>query len=555
MLSAKVKYAILLALIIAAGIALSIKTVLGPGTFLDFWDDTLYIYFSHYIATYGFNNIAVASFATEYILVGVPAIIFKFFGVSLLTEGMFSMLCLTGTIISIFLIGKTLHNEFAGIISALTFILVPLVAAEGAASGDNMAVAFFATLAVLMLLLGAKKKQAIYYLLSGFIGLLGVLAGSPLNLLVFMFLVPYLLFLLFKNRSRVQLRHTLVFIAGMLTAVAVILLCGYILQSEPFTYFITNYIDMQYLTSPTPNFLEYISILFPFKPIYNASPGLLFWPFVGYFWNLFNPNVIGFFGYAMLASLAYLIIRKQYEVFLPFSWFGLILLYLSFGEDSFSGAYMLFDVRFTIILIPAMAVIIGLAISKFVETALPKKKPRRIRSQHVFYKAMLLIIILAYAFITANSFLLMNFIHEANYILTYQWAQVANALLSLPQNASIYVVSGLSDNPGMSANQSTGPEGFPNVSSYISNSNFLHLMAIEGYAGYSINANFSEVFSNCSTLKGDYIIGVNAIFYENELPLCSNMSVYFSPEPTISLANYEEYVSPLAQITLYKRNH
>ncbi len=555
--SNKTLYAIFLALIVVLGIALSMKTVLGSGTFIDFWDDSYYIYFSHYIANYGFNHIEFANFATEYILVGVPAILFRLFGISLLTEGMFSMFCLVGTIISIFLIGKLLHNELAGVLSALTFILVPLVAAEGAASGDNMAVAFFATLAVLLLLLGAKRRQPIYYALLGFVGIIGVLAGSALNIIIFVFLVPYLLYLLLKYRNRKQLACTLLFFAGILMAIALIMALGYTLQSHPLIYFTTNYHAAEQATSQTPTFLQYVSILFPFRSAGNGIRNWFFWPFILDFGNGANTNVMGFFGYAMLSSVLYLLARRKYNVLIPVSWFVLLLLYLSFGKDSLSGGYVLFVGLFSIILIPAIAVIIGLALSMLVEGAFPRRKLSKGRRQRAFYnKIVLFIAIAAYILIVANSLMLMNFIHISNYALTYQWQQVADVLLSLPHNASIYMSSGLSQDPGI-ANYTAGVfyGAFNNTAAYIRNSNFLNWMAIEAYGHYNVDANFSAVFSNCSNLKGDYIVEINASFYKNNLPTCSNLSIYFSPKPDISLSQYEEHTGgSQTQFTIYKRN-
>ncbi len=557
MLSTKALYAILLALIIVLGITLSIKTALGPNNFLDFWDDSYYIFFSHYIANYGFNKILLANFATEYILVGVPAIIYKLLGVSLLTEGIFSMLCLTGTVITIFMIGKLLHNELAGILSALTFVFVPLVAAEGSASGDNMAVAFFITLAVLLLLLGAKKKKSIYYLLSGFIGLTGVLAGSALNLLVFMFLIPYIIYLLLKERNVEQKLHTLAFFWGMLLAIALIITLGYILQSKPFIYFVTNYYVVKYPASNTPTLLKYIALLFPFPP-HSGVPSWFFWPLISGFSNGVDINVIGFFGYAMLASLAYLLAKKKYDsALLLSSWFGLMFMYLSFGKDSFSGGYMLFVERFTIILLPPMAIIIGLALSMIVEDAFKIGKRGRSKRHVALHKVLFLFAMVAYAIMVINSLMLMKFIHASNYILTYQWQQVANVLLTLPKNASIYFVSGLSAVPGIISNQSLATWGVSSIANFISSQNFLEWMAIEGYGGYKINANYSAVFSNCSDIKGDYFVVINTSYYKNNFYTCNNFSIYYSPVSNQSIVNYFESIglgpeSQNDQITIYK---
>ncbi len=547
-------YLLVLALIIALGIALSVKTALGPDAFLDFWDDYYYVFFSHYIANYGFSGIPLGDFATEYILVGVPAMVYKAFGVSILTEGVFSMLCLAGTVITIFMIGKLLHNGLAGIFSALTFVFEPLVAAEGAASGDNMAVVFFITLAILLLLLGAKRKKTMYYFLSGFIGLIGVLAGSPLNLLVFLFLIPYVIYLQLKERNTKQKLHTFAFFAGILLAIALIIVFGFVLQSNPFIYFATNYLP-GYLSLSTPPVLQYISILFPFRPF---SGNWFFWPLIYNFTGEININVIGFFGYAMLASLAYLVAKKKYgSVSLLSAWFGLLFLYLSFGKDSFSAGYILFVERFTIILLPPIALAIGLALSMIAEDAFKKGKHGRPKRRNILHKSLFVFALTAYAIMVINSLMLMKFISAGNYILTYQYQQVANVLRSLPENASIYIISGLSATPGQKT-EGMNIYGTPTVTSYILDLNFLNWMTLEDYSGYRINANYSAVFSNCSAVMGDYFVVVNTTYYKNNFYMCKNFSIYYSPSPNRSVLKYLKAmeggldIQNQNQITIYK---
>lgn len=550
MTSIKVQYLALLALITAVGIVLSMVTVLGPNNFIDFWDDSYYVFYSHYIANYGFHNIPFGNFATEYILVGVPAILYKLFGVSLLTEGLLSMFYLVGTVGSVFLISKILHNDLAGILSALTFIFVPLVSMEGAASGDSMAVAFFSAFAVLLLLIGAERRQAIFYAMSGFIGLLGLLAGSALNLLVFLFIIPYLLYLLLKRKDAKQFAYTSIFFAGVVLAIALILLLGYVLQSNPTAYFKTNYSG--YPNSTTPAFIEYIYLLFPLHSV-SAGISKSALPFISSVGYSTGPNVIGFFGYATLISGIYLAVRRHYKALIPVAWFGLIFLYLSFGIDTWSGSWILYVARFSIILIPAMAVIIGIAFSMLIESAMAKRRTRKFPIRRTLSRVALLVVAVAYAILVINALFVTHYVHQANYIMTYQWSQIAKALSTLPQNASIYLASGLSGNPGYNSLKSMYNIEFPSTTAYLQDYNFLEWMAIEAYVGYNANVTYTTIFSNCSDINGDYIIGVNTSFYENNLPSCSNLTVYFSPALNPQLRNYAKLVSSDTQITLYKR--
>ena len=556
--SSRFIYLIILALIIIAGIVISINTVVGPNYFIDFWDDYYYVFFSNYISQYGFQNILLASFDTEYILVGIPSIIYKLFGVSSITEGAYSMLCLAGTLITVFFIGKLLHNELAGLMSSLTLIFIPLVSAEGATSGDNIAVAFFVSLSVLLFLIGVKSDKAKYYACSGFIGFIGILGSSPLELFVFIFLVPYLIYLLVKKSSKRQNLNTFAFFIGILIAALLALFLGYILQSNPLMYFITNYHNVNYPTSNTPSFYNYISMLFPFEFIWGI-PNLLFSPIVLTPPNLVNINLIGFFGYAMLLSVLYLLLKKRYkDSLIPLLWFVLIFVYLSFGTDSLSGGFMGFAERFAIILMPALSLVIGIALSIVIEEAFRPKKHKAYKRKNILNKAILIIAIFGYAFIIINAFLLDEFVHAGNYAATYQFQQIANNLLHLPKNSSIYIVSGLSSIPGVESNSAIEMYGLPNVSDFLLNQDFLYWIAVESYASYKININYSSVFSTCNSLKGDYIVAINNSFYKNEVGMCKNVSLYYSPIPNASIINYVEsmghsyFIFPKDEVVIYK---
>ncbi len=525
----KYPYLVLLVLVSALGIAVSAATVLGPGPFLDFWDDFYYVYFSHYIAVQGFQNIVRANFVTEYLLSGIPAIFFRLFGVSLLSEGLFSMFCLVGVIACIFLIAKLLHNELSGIISALSFIFIPLVAAEGAASGDNMAVAFFSTLAVLLLLLGVKEKKRSYYALSGFVGVIGALAGSALNVTIFLFLIPCLLYLLFRDRGREQRLRTVFFFSGILLAVLAAMALGYVLQSDPLIFFATNFGPGSYPVSQSPAFARAVSVLFPQQPAYGSN-AQFFWPYeLGS--GVIYPNVIGFFGYAMAASAIYLLIRKKYKVLVPLAWFGVLFLYLAFGKDSLSlGGYIIFVPRFLIILMPPLSITIGLGLSVLAESLLLNVRRRRASWRSAVSGILMPALTIAYVLLIANSVLLMRFLNYANYVLTYQTSQTASELASLPKNVSIYITTGMSGVPGPSGFPTPNPYGIDNVTEYIRDTSFLYWFSVEDYAGYAIPINYSVIFTNCSAIKGDYVIGVNTTVYENGLPLCSNLEPVFSPQ-------------------------
>ncbi len=556
MRSEKATYYLLLLAIVVLGIWICINTILGPNAVLSGSDDFFNLLHANIVVHHGFNTayLAPSTFSTSYIFDGAPALFMALFGGNLITESMLDIICLVGTIIVVFYTAKLLQDNIAGIFAALTFVFIPIVAAEGATAGNCMPVAFFASLAVLMLLLGVKMKRTSYYTLSGFFGFLGALAGSVETFVVFAFLIPALAFLLFKSKEERQRGRTLWFFAGIALAIFLIMVLGYVLQSNPLMYFIYNLGNGSYPPVAQPNANIMIGQIFPDRATYILdSLQFSLTKISDAADNYATIYLFGLFGYVMLAGTAYLLLRKRYAVLLPLVWFAALFLYLAYGKSNlmFTG-YIKFYPRFMTVLAPPIAVAIGMAMGEFVRVQTRKKNGKDRKKFFVYSTILLLIVFCAYFFVVINSLSIMNILHKYNYIETFQVSQTASVLSNVSKSIPIYVVSGLNKTPGNVGLEINNSFGSLTAKDFISTLNQEYGIGIDAYAGFDENINYSAVFDNCSALRYGYIVWVYSTSYTNKLQTCGNLTAIFVPSLNESQLGLGK-IGYLQNVTVYKR--
>ncbi len=550
---------LVLLLIIAFGVAISIRTTLGPNMLLGNSDDFYTLADANIIAHHGFSQdyLGLAPFSVSYLFEGVPAFFMAVFGSGLISESMLGIISLIGTMVAIFLIGKNLKDERAGLIAALAFVLVPLIAAQGATPGNGIPNAFMTTLAVLFLLLGIKKKEYTYYAASGFVGFVGAIVGSVEVLIVLVFLVPVLMYLLLKDRGREQIIRTASFFAGILLGILFVAVLSYVLQSNPSLYFIHTFGLGTYLISKQPEIGIILPQLLPTNStyLYNALTfsGNTFNVVSGAIPTFYEGELFSLWGYALIAGSLYLLVKRRRYAAFAFSWFMMIFLFLSFGKDDLSlMGYMAYNTKFLPIMVPPMAVMVGLALSDFIDAKILQKAKSGKSKSPLLWGIPVLLVSLACLMIIANSFNMMGYLHEVNNVELYTTTQMANFLSGLPKSASVYVVSGLENNGGnVGASGSSGGID-PGTIRMI---NYLAWTSIEPYGRFDLNLNYSSVFEDCEDLNGNYFLSFGYATTEKELEKCNNLADVFTPEFNSSLVATatESNLSLVSGMILYKK--
>lgn len=141
------------------------------------------------------------------------AIMFKFFGVSSYNARFFSALFGVGTIILVYLLGKTLFDKWVGFFSASVLITTQYFTKFARHAMFDVTLTFFSTLAILSFILGLKERK--YFLLMGLAIGVSVLTKSVLGLFP---LVAIIVYIIFTKQWKIIANST--FIVGILISIS-----------------------------------------------------------------------------------------------------------------------------------------------------------------------------------------------------------------------------------------------------------------------------------------------------------------------------------------------
>jgi len=194
------------------------------------------------------------------------------------------------TIPLLYLIGKKLKNEKAGVLAGFLFAISPLIIDYARATFNAYPAIFFSTLIIYLFLLVIEHYNGLMALSLGV--MIGWIVQMHYFALVFLLLV--FLYPLFFKKNRLPFSYYIFISLGFLLGIA------------PFLLF-----ELRHQFLNTQLFLKYLTIKKPEKinPIYNT---LYIWPYVtGWllFGKQFIPGLIGFG--AMALSTIILFIKKR----------------------------------------------------------------------------------------------------------------------------------------------------------------------------------------------------------------------------------------------------
>ena len=488
-------YAAALVMVLALGSFLSLAFFYGPSP-INGADNYLYSDFAHRLSQGNLRSVADSGvLAQQYILIAGIAAFYALLGPSRLSSSLFGVACFLLTIIAIYLIGEKLYNRKAGLLSALFYSFNPIAVVNSSYVGDNGPMALFVSLCILFLVFAFKEekdgRRHLYYALSGFFSLIGVLVTSQ-SILILPVAGIVLLFHTFKDRNKKALIDMGFFAMGILISLLVIMPLGIYANNNPLYIFTLN--SRIYSSLPPnaqPQFQSYVGWLFPFNPLQQTLNSLFNAHAVQYGANQSD----GFFGYFAAIGLLYLAARRNKRVLIPALWFIFTLLYLGLGTLSFSR-YVPIGIsypRLMLLFIPAMALIIGFAAANLLEFKRPALHDR---------VSVVLLAALA-TFLFLNSLLIIQYVGVSQYAYVEPLLQVSKFMGNLPANTTIYT-------PGIPLSAYTDYRY-----------NYLFLPAIE---------------ADCSGLRsGSYVVMDPNASIESA---CS-LQKLFTPQPDNSLSTYD----------------
>ncbi|MDE1846218.1 MAG: glycosyltransferase family 39 protein [Candidatus Micrarchaeota archaeon] len=512
-------YLIALVFLLLFALLYSIAFVGGPSFY---GDDTVYANLAYY-AVHGSFTQSPFIFSVRLLNIYPTALFYYLFGINLYTDSAWDIVSFLGMIVVAYFLGKELHSNLAGILSATLIAFFPLIVQISATISDDIPLAFVSSLAMLALLYGQRKSSKAWYFIAGVL-LIATPLVTPEGFIVIITAAAYLLVEL--ARKKISLNGELPFLGYGAAAALILLFCfNFITSGNPLITFTTNsnfYSAVgQQNTIPSTNTdpMFYIRTMFS----YNILGTL--------FSNLgagnFNPlsiwsqiyqastSTAGLYFYALVIAAIYLVLARERRAYFALFWFMASFLYLEFGPMHISlspFSYLLtyrLDRFLTIIAVPLVAVL-GVA---FARMMVDTRKAWKAVGTTLAGAAFFILILTA---LPINLYW-----HQSLYAATYDQIAMGQFLSALPSSTPVYF---------------TG--AFSNVLVYMQFSNMSRFVA------YDQIKNCSKIPAGSYVLIPKYSTVFGLPYTPNPLVQCPSWRLVLSPKIPLNLS--QSIIGPAA---------
>ncbi|MEM3820509.1 MAG: glycosyltransferase family 39 protein [Candidatus Micrarchaeaceae archaeon] len=418
-----------LSAILALGLFLSVFFFYGP-SIINASDNYLYADSAHNLLSGNFN--AITGILDErYLLVGGIAFFYMLFGYSPASAAAFGVLCFLLTIVLIYLIGRKLYSAKAGLLASFLYSFLPLAVIESSNVGDDVPMAFFATLSVFLAVkasLGSSRHSGKYFALAGFFSLASFLVSSESVIMIPVILFVFLAY--FGNIKKAFKQNLGFFLVGLALAAWLILMLSALKTGNPLSIIqgASNFYAQNFIYNQN-SFGSYMTALFPYSLIERLRLAIVgnFTPLIGMLAVMpthIEPDYdfLGVFGYLTALFIVVLAIIPRRRSAIPLFWFAFVLLYLSFGTVSLEKyVFLIAWPRFLLLLAPAAVLIISFGFITLVEK-LSKRKTLK--------KLVYLLFAFAIVFAFINAVVIIRTMGYAQYKYAYPLMNVGNFLIS-----------------------------------------------------------------------------------------------------------------------------
>lgn len=282
------------------------------------YDEFHYAHIARNLALGNFSLPDVSGYYGFRYLVTVPAAVFtSIFGLNAAALSLWPLACSLGAICVVFLLGRLLSGERAGLIAALLYACLPVSVIFGTMLYPDETVTFLTGLSVLFFLKGEKQERGggiLFFALSGLFCGLGYLARIN-ALLVILFFTVY-------SAANGWKTGRLAFLAGLALA---------LLPEAAFNFARTG--DVLFSWNAQQLRLASDAV--------NFSTSLLLYPRGMLGIDLYGLSLFGFsFHLFFICMGAYLWGRRPPGSGPLLLWFACVFLYLEFGPSHLSGGYI-----------------------------------------------------------------------------------------------------------------------------------------------------------------------------------------------------------------------
>ena len=337
--NANKKYYFLLLAVVVFAITYSVIFVDGPSYF---GDDVTYLNLAYNVLHGRFIESSYI-FSIRLMQIMPIALFYKLFGVNLITDSAWDITSFVGIIIVSFFMAKELFNERAGAIAATLAAFFPLIVVYSSTISEDVPLAFLTSLALLSLLYGQNRNSERWYMLCGIL-LVASFLVSPEAAVVWIIVIAYLIVEVLLKK--IKINKTLAHLAyGIAIALIVLMAFNYFNSQNPLVTFDVNlhfYSAVggnDTIPSTNTNLMFYPKVMFPynlysflstFVTTHNFPLGNL----VQYIYYANQNTSTGFYFYAIVASLLYLLAIREKRSYFAIFFLVAGFLYLEFETPS-----------------------------------------------------------------------------------------------------------------------------------------------------------------------------------------------------------------------------
>jgi hypothetical protein len=249
-------------------------------------------------------------YATRWLFMYPPALLFRWVAVNELTAAAYPMACSLGVLLLTYLIGRRFYSTCVGLLAASLLAICPIFVSKSTTLLPDVPLTLCMTLSVYLFLLGnasSSRLRWMFFLGAG----MAIGAGWLVKETAVILLVFYVVFFLF-NWRQMSLPHMLVFVgAGGV----------FLVETAMYGWFVGNPLfRLDAFMSP--------------RAIADSAQ------YTGSRWDYIRKmfvsiNEFGFLFYLLLAAFVYAWTRKRRDMLLLTLWFFTIFLYINFGTFNF----------------------------------------------------------------------------------------------------------------------------------------------------------------------------------------------------------------------------
>ncbi len=350
-------------------------------------DDPNYVYLA--ATAYHGNFIESASYIFTIRLGEIYGIatFFYLFGSTNFTSGLWNIMSYFGIIIVTFLFVRLYYDDKAALTSAFLASVFPLVTKYAVNISDDIPLAFFGSLAILLFIYAERNNKKTYYFFSGILIAFSWLITYESGIMI-IFLLLFAFIELLRGKVKIN-TTTIFFVYGIAILFLLVFIFSYFNSGAPFIVITENSRFYSAVgssinglpTIPTAdtNLMDYINGMFQY-PIYNIVSTQPIFSMPRNIWNtlfsVINPSEYGTYFYLLIPMIVILLVIREKRSFFFIVWFIFMFLVLEFGPMHVSVSLSPFNItyllahrilRFMLLVTVPVCAIMGITLVKLLE--------------------------------------------------------------------------------------------------------------------------------------------------------------------------------------------